>query len=60
MQTKTGEQNATGFQVRYERVPQPKKRSRPHRVELVIARLFAEQRAYTKQGSFRARTREQS
>jgi hypothetical protein len=46
MQTKTSEQNATG--VRYERVPQPKKRSRSQRVELVIARIFAKQRAYTK------------
>jgi hypothetical protein len=51
MQTKTGEQNATG--LGYERVPQPKKQNRPHRVELVIARIFAKQRAYTKQESFR-------
>ena len=49
--TKAGEQKATP--VAHGRVPQPKNRSRSHRVELVIARIFAKQRAGPKQRSLR-------
>jgi len=48
---KTGVQKATV--IKQERVPQPKKAARSHRIELVIARIFAKRRASMKEPSFR-------
>jgi hypothetical protein len=39
--------------VEHERAPHSKNESRSHHVEVVLARIFAKQRGYTKQKSLR-------
>lgn len=39
--------------VEHERAPRSKNESRSHHVEVVLARIFAKQRGYTKQKSLR-------
>jgi len=40
--------------VEHERAPHSKSGSRSHHVEVVLARIFAKQRGYSKQKSFRS------